>query len=392
MEFLQPIMLLGLLGISIPILIHLWNGRRGRTVSWAAMQWLEVKENKPQKTIKLEQWLLLILRVLLIMIVVFILSNVLLKSLASEPENQALHLVQPSEELVAEFRFEIQQAIEKGEAVYWMDEDLSPIYSLEDANSDSKNDELQLQKALDEMASKDAEIHLYLVNSSKAFNNKMYFSQVKPILHLSNFISLNPSSKKIKIEDDKYLTVNYKNQLNIVEVSGDATAEFVWDKSPIPYYVDSVVADQLAEIEAALTAIEEVYLLSFQSVQNAGDAKLIFDKKVSDQPDPEKLYFVFTHNHFPQYTNIKLLNRSQPEQVDNFTDKARLPEQILENLVLNLGLEPMPVKLSEEQIYQKFLIGQAQPEDQEANTLEILWVMFVLTLIAERILSVRKQL
>ncbi len=38
----NPLMLLGLLGVAIPIIIHLLNRRRAVTVDWGAMQFLDL--------------------------------------------------------------------------------------------------------------------------------------------------------------------------------------------------------------------------------------------------------------------------------------------------------------------------------------------------------------
>ncbi|WP_416171334.1 BatA domain-containing protein [Algoriphagus boritolerans] len=65
MEFLQPIFFWGLLGISVPVLIHLWNGRKGKVLDWAAMNWLNAQASQSSRSFKLEQLRLLVLRVLI---------------------------------------------------------------------------------------------------------------------------------------------------------------------------------------------------------------------------------------------------------------------------------------------------------------------------------------
>jgi hypothetical protein len=54
MTFLQPLLLWGLLGASIPVIIHLLNRRRFRTVKWAAMQFLlkATRESRGKKRLK----------------------------------------------------------------------------------------------------------------------------------------------------------------------------------------------------------------------------------------------------------------------------------------------------------------------------------------------------
>jgi len=84
MELLQPIFLWGMLGLSIPLLIHLWNGRQGKTLAWAASQWLPTSKTQPVQSIRLDHWLLLFLRMLLILLIVMLLSQVFIKSWGNE--------------------------------------------------------------------------------------------------------------------------------------------------------------------------------------------------------------------------------------------------------------------------------------------------------------------
>lgn len=54
MSFLQPLLLWGLLAASIPVIIHLLNRRRHRTIKWAAMQFLlkATRESRGRKRLR----------------------------------------------------------------------------------------------------------------------------------------------------------------------------------------------------------------------------------------------------------------------------------------------------------------------------------------------------
>ena len=70
MTFLNPAVLFGLLAASIPIIIHLLNLRKLKKIEFSTLQFLkELQKNKIRK-IKLKQWLLLALRVLIILCIV----------------------------------------------------------------------------------------------------------------------------------------------------------------------------------------------------------------------------------------------------------------------------------------------------------------------------------
>jgi hypothetical protein len=70
MTFLNPAILFGLLAAAIPIIIHLLNLRKLKKIEFSTLQFLkELQKNKIRK-IKLKQWLLLALRVLIILCIV----------------------------------------------------------------------------------------------------------------------------------------------------------------------------------------------------------------------------------------------------------------------------------------------------------------------------------
>lgn len=64
--FASPWMLWGLAGASVPIIIHLLNRRKFKEMRWAAMRFLMAAIRKNQKRVKVEQWLLLAVRTLIL--------------------------------------------------------------------------------------------------------------------------------------------------------------------------------------------------------------------------------------------------------------------------------------------------------------------------------------
>ncbi|MGC4032739.1 MAG: BatA domain-containing protein [Tepidisphaeraceae bacterium] len=67
MTFLSPMFAVaGVLLVGIPIAIHLLNRRRYKVLDWAAMQFLLAAMKKNRRRLKFEQWLLLVVRCLVI--------------------------------------------------------------------------------------------------------------------------------------------------------------------------------------------------------------------------------------------------------------------------------------------------------------------------------------
>jgi hypothetical protein len=78
--FLNPWMLLGGLAIASPILIHLLNKRRFKIVDWAAMDFLFQADKKNRRRVELENFILLALRCLAMLLLAFMLARPFLPS------------------------------------------------------------------------------------------------------------------------------------------------------------------------------------------------------------------------------------------------------------------------------------------------------------------------
>jgi hypothetical protein len=75
MTFLNPILLLGLAAVAVPILIHLLNRRKFQKVVWAAMRFLQSSVERNQRRMRLEDMILLALRCLLLALLALALAR-----------------------------------------------------------------------------------------------------------------------------------------------------------------------------------------------------------------------------------------------------------------------------------------------------------------------------
>lgn len=85
MSFLNPLMLWGLLGVSIPVLAHLLNLYRFRETDWAAMRFLARAAQVRSRQIRLKDILLMLLRCLAVLLLVLALSRPVLRSGSAPP-------------------------------------------------------------------------------------------------------------------------------------------------------------------------------------------------------------------------------------------------------------------------------------------------------------------
>ena len=73
--FLNPALLLWLGLAGAPIVIHLLNRRRFRTLHWGAMQFLEESVAKSSRRLRIEQLLILLLRMLIVAFIVYAMAR-----------------------------------------------------------------------------------------------------------------------------------------------------------------------------------------------------------------------------------------------------------------------------------------------------------------------------
>ncbi len=78
-----PLLQFGIAAASLPILIHLLNRRKYREMRWAAMRFLVAALQKNQRRVKVEQWLLLAARTLVILLAVSAMAKPFLESLGA---------------------------------------------------------------------------------------------------------------------------------------------------------------------------------------------------------------------------------------------------------------------------------------------------------------------
>jgi hypothetical protein len=88
-----PMLQFGIAATALPILIHLLNRRKYREMRWAAMRFLVAAMRKNQRRVKVEQWILLAIRTLVILAAVLAMAKPLVESLGAIVLPGRTHLV-----------------------------------------------------------------------------------------------------------------------------------------------------------------------------------------------------------------------------------------------------------------------------------------------------------
>ena len=75
LAFLNPALLWALPLAAVPIIIHILNRRRFKKVQWAAMEFLLKAMKRNRKRLRMEQWIVLLLRVLAVMLLALLVAR-----------------------------------------------------------------------------------------------------------------------------------------------------------------------------------------------------------------------------------------------------------------------------------------------------------------------------
>ncbi|WP_276374061.1 BatA domain-containing protein [Chryseolinea sp. H1M3-3] len=111
MQFLNPIWLWGLTGLVVPIGIHLLSRKEGKTIKVGSIRYLEDTATSQFKSMRLNEYLLLALRCLLVGIIVFVLSEFNLKGI---DEKRNWLVLEPGLEEAQEFSAVIDSLKQNG--------------------------------------------------------------------------------------------------------------------------------------------------------------------------------------------------------------------------------------------------------------------------------------
>ncbi|RAI88465.1 BatA domain-containing protein [Algoriphagus yeomjeoni] len=388
MQFLQPILLWGLLGISIPILIHLWQGKKGQVIHWAAMHWLSEQESSVAKGVRLENFLVLLLRILMLILLVLLLSQLYFSSTNTIAEPRIFHLFQPDMQLAEEYKFELQQALENEEEVYWADENLTPIESLEDLEEGGKV--FDLQAALDKISPDATSLNLYLSNSVNALKSDFYLSPLKPNLFLGSAELLKSGTQVISIDGVKALEIGENGLLDSISDALGEASVINLDKALFTYFLGEITDSERVFVQASLDAITEVYGFDFVEEESMEDATLIFTANPPKVDTLDKIYFVSDTFSFAERSNLISLSDQLDFEHSELVQSGKLPEVILERFLDFSGVEKKDVPLSRGQLENRFLVESERAQEKRGNLNLLLLGLFTVCFAAERFLANRQ--
>lgn len=96
MTFLNSVFLLGLAAVSIPIIIHLLSQKKPRKIDFSDLRFLELAASRSVKKFRIRQYLLLLIRCLIILILTFIFARPVIHYISSSKNTETIFLIDNS--------------------------------------------------------------------------------------------------------------------------------------------------------------------------------------------------------------------------------------------------------------------------------------------------------
>ncbi|MDZ7933603.1 MAG: BatA domain-containing protein [Emticicia sp.] len=399
MEFINPLMLWGSLAISIPIIIHFWHQKKGRLIEWAATQWLVEKDLQQSRGIRLDNILLLILRCLLLLTLCFFLSKPILKWLNNNKTVKKIHLIQPNKLVTENYKFEIEEALKKGEKCYWIDSKNQPIQNLNQLPNQGIFDANLLQNSINNISQNiDNEIvELYFINNQKLNQFPHIFVPTAFHTHTVLDSSSRQNQDFIIFSGNKRLLVNEKNELVNQAISNkNGKAKHT---GAIKVLIQNNDVIEAQNIKAALKALNEVYQFEFQ-IDEKVTANKLYDVEFSNKIIPENrnsnTLYIFSNTAQSKNQNlgeknvIFVPNQLKP-QTSELVFNGNLPEFLGEQFIKHFGLQNQNQPLSKKQIDALFKIQEYPKQASNAWFSKSILLFFILLLAAERWLAIHKN-
>ncbi len=396
MEFVEPGLWWGAAAIAIPVAIHFWHQQRAKRLPWAATRWLVEKEQQQSLGLHLDNIPLLLVRCVALLLLTLLLSQPILDGFRTEKKTQVVHLVQPNALIVNNFRFELAEAIKKGETVLWATATPTPVQELELVESALTTvNPLTLQTALHQLPPQTTQLHLYAENKRALADVPVIMIPTPFQLHL-----LVDSTQKPR----PWLLVNGNRKL-FMNKAGMLTSNVRPDpglRLPLePIHSGAVRVllhyTKIAErqtVKAALAALTEVYGLAFLIDEKPlGNLpyEFVLTDKTPVRPNPSTLYFVSETERIGMGSNVVYAFETLTPQTSERVATGQLPEWLGHRLIDFFGLSTTELPLSQRELNQLFQPAKKQKPSQQANSQQFVFLLLLAVVLLERGIALPKN-
>ncbi|MEO9479505.1 MAG: BatA domain-containing protein [Maribacter dokdonensis] len=430
MSFAHPSYLWALLGLLVPIAIHLWSKKEAKTIKIGSVQWLSESKSKQSSSIQLNEWWLLVLRMGIISLLVLLMAKPQWHSKVST--TSLTYIIEPELVQYTDFmsRFneisddqeirllrkglplkENKQAIVTINSIpdYWALASEMDVLQTDSIVVFTKGFAKGLKGARPETKHK---MHWVVIDSALAKETPFLAYKKKNGLQLfsgkSSPFDTKVSKKNIKLGDEFTLSTNGDSL--VISGTNPSKKIPVYVQKPIKialYYTDSLQNDK-TYIEAALKALS-IYLDREVQVESSLDIEVVSNKEadaiiwLSAKPSPKtaKKLLAFKEDALSQSMIIAgvaehtfyLTKRINSENAVT----ERLTEQLLQMLDINGEVEKFIAEVDQRSVTSTELETTYTPSKKKQKQLAsqnvnpYLWLILLVLLLVERFVAYKRK-
>ncbi|SFF05459.1 BatA domain-containing protein [Spirosoma endophyticum] len=396
MQFIEPLLLWGTLAVIVPVVIHFWHQKQGKLLPWAATQWLIEKQQQQSRGLRLDNIFLLLVRCLLLVLLAILLAQPILNWFNKPPTIQKVHLVQPSTSVANNFRFELAEALKKGDRVIWADNQMEPVTDQFTPGQNSATfNALSLQTAINTLDTKNTDLHLYLINNQALANVPAITVPARFQLH-TLLDSTQQPRPYLAVKNNKKLFVNQAGKLTS-SVALDPALKFQSapvQMGPIPTSLAYKNTQERQTVKAALAALTDVYDLDLTSGEKSSPDQQyswVLTDQLPTKTSAKTLYVVSGVKQPLASSNVIFTNETLTPQTSERVESGQLPEWLGEQLIRHYGLKTIYQPLSQQGLKTLFVTSTKPTTQQQAGLNNALLLAFVVLLVLERWLALTKN-
>lgn len=397
MELLNPLMLWGTLAIAVPIVIHFWHQKKGKVIYWAATNWLIEKNLQQSRGIRLDNILLLLLRCLLLLLLCFLLSKPFLNTFGNHQADKKVHLVQAKAFVTENYKFELQEALKKGEKCYWFSEKLLPITDLQQTPQNENLDGELLQTSLNKLSEviDKEQINLYFINSESLQTLPNIFVPNTFVLHTS--IDTSQQAKPyLGFTNNKRILIGSNKLLALAPESIEKGQSK--HSGLIKVLIENQDVGEKQSIKAALEALAQTYQLEFDLTEKSKPNTaydIVFSTRFPEKSLSDNTLYIFSNTvkwkFLTEKSNQVLFPNLLNAQGSEIVFEGLLPEFLGEKIIQHFGLQNEYKSLSHQQLNSLFKTQKYFKAISNDWFSKSLLLLFVLLLALERWIAIYKN-
>lgn len=370
--------LIGLIAILVPIAIHLWSKKTRKTIPFGTVRFLNEDDTQAIKSLIPTEWLLLLLRVMMLIVLVLIMSEPLWQQQGQAPE---MVLIDPAYESHPNLKT-LKDSLKEQTEVRWF----SPGFpAIDDSISLAHSSHWELISTLAQVSAE----KITVLSPQRIAQFKGERKQASRV----NWTSLPEEQREYALDTftaaNGSIAVSASTNSNATVFTHLRTGDVSADSMVVTISIqsDDVNEDLVAFVNASIEAINEDSPLQIR-LTDESEAEWLFWLKAAPVPERQKLIFATDQ---PSHQLIKKVSQDvyaiATFELEDFLSKnfPILLEQVLAEGEIDIDSDDMRV-LPESQL-PNWVENIPISSDKVTSAKPLFWVLLIVILLIERFYS-----